>query len=467
MPAKNPGATAGKKQQGKPPAPVVETGLVPSTQTPEPVVLPTPTSITAGADALLSQAVATGATIDTLERLMKLRREMLAEEAQKAFNKAMAEFQAECPVIAKTKSVKTNDGKLAYKYAPIESAVLQVKELIQKHGFRYSTTMKLKDGNVIAYCRVVHELGHEEVSEMEVPLGNKTQIMSQSQVVAAASTFAKRYAFLNAFGIMTGDEDNDTADQRGDAPGGKKKTTGAPMPTPTGDMPPAPPRSVPPKPSKTKIMEDLNDCKDIQAILNVYETAKKYAWTQDEARDISICFVNRYCSNKRLLQQGVAGQDGQIICNTSGEPVGMVRFDSRGFAQLCKYEPPEQRGSAPTVAQKPTIPPTTGGQAVDTPVTTGGTKGQPTGGTTDAAASDPETFVEQGGDAITKQQVKEIHILCANAKLPDSAYRGMMHEFCGVKSSKEMDCVQAESFIEFLCSEFNLDRVFPPPPEMA
>jgi methylthioribose-1-phosphate isomerase len=28
-------------------------------------------------------------------------------------------------------------------------------------------------------------------------------------VVAAASTFSKRYAFCNAFGIMTGDEDNE------------------------------------------------------------------------------------------------------------------------------------------------------------------------------------------------------------------------------------------------------------------
>ena len=33
--------------------------------------------------------------------------------------------------------------------------------------------------------------------------------MSDSQVVAAASTFSKRYAFCNAFGILTGDEDND------------------------------------------------------------------------------------------------------------------------------------------------------------------------------------------------------------------------------------------------------------------
>lgn len=161
------------------------------------------------AQELLSQAVAKGADIDTLERLMSLRKEMLAEEAKKAFNGAMSAFQAECPMIEKKKGVKTNTGQLAYKYAPIESIVSQVKHVIEKHGFRYSITMELCERTVKVLCRVVHELGHEEVSIMEVPLGSKTQIMSDSQVVAAASTFAKRYAFLNAFGIMTGDEDND------------------------------------------------------------------------------------------------------------------------------------------------------------------------------------------------------------------------------------------------------------------
>lgn len=164
-------------------------------------------------DALLSQAVGAGADIGTLERLMALRKDMLAEEAKKAFNKAMAEFQAECPVIEKTKSVSTKSGDEAYKYAPIESVISQVKVLIQKHGFRYSTTMELsEDGTLVkAFCRVVHELGHEEISVMEVPLGAQTAVMSKSQVVAAAQTFAKRYAFLNAFGIMTGDTDNDAA----------------------------------------------------------------------------------------------------------------------------------------------------------------------------------------------------------------------------------------------------------------
>lgn len=174
--------------------------------------------VASSAETLLAQAIEKGSGIDTLERLMALRKEMLAEQAKQKFNEAMAAFQSECPVIEKTKGVKTKSGATAYKYAPIESIVEQVKELLKKHGFRYMVTMEFDGTRVKAICRVVHEAGHEELSSFDVPLGTKTEIMSQTQVVAAASTFAKRYAFLNAFGIMTGDEDNDAAPPRPVAP---------------------------------------------------------------------------------------------------------------------------------------------------------------------------------------------------------------------------------------------------------
>jgi hypothetical protein len=162
-----------------------------------------------GPDALLLQAIQSGVTVEVVERLLALKERMEATAAKQAFNKSMADFQAECPVIKKTKAVKTKSGAEAYRYAPIESVVKQVKDIIQNHGFRYSTSMEITEVGVKATCRVTHALGHSEDTPMEVPLGNKTDIMSQSQVVAAAQTFAKRYAFLNAFGIMTADEDTD------------------------------------------------------------------------------------------------------------------------------------------------------------------------------------------------------------------------------------------------------------------
>lgn len=163
------------------------------------------------AEALISQAITNKVDVGTMERLLAMRTQMKAERAKEAFNRAMGLFQAECPTIVKTKEVFTRDGRSAYKYAPIESIVSQVKVPLERNGFNYTTQIDLTEKGVKATIKVTHVEGHSEETSMEVPLGSKTQIMSDSQVTAAASTFAKRYAFCNAFGILTGDDDNDGA----------------------------------------------------------------------------------------------------------------------------------------------------------------------------------------------------------------------------------------------------------------
>lgn len=164
------------------------------------------------AESLIAQAIAKGTPVATLERLLAMRKELKAEHAKELFDQAMAAFQVECPVIQKTKEVKTNTDKLAYKFAPIDSIITQVKPFLQKHGFSYSSNMEVIENGttkIKVSLRVTHSAGHSEITEMIVPLGTKTSVMSDTQVVAAAQTFARRYAFCNAFGILTSDEDNE------------------------------------------------------------------------------------------------------------------------------------------------------------------------------------------------------------------------------------------------------------------
>lgn len=157
---------------------------------------------------LISQAIKEKVPVDTMERILAMRRELRAENAKEEYDRAMAEFQANCPIISKTKSVQVS-GKTIYSYAPIESIVSQVKALLNQYGFSYAIKAETKEFSVMSTCIAKHVAGHSEDSSVEVPLGNKTGVMSASQVTAAALTFAKRYAFCNAFGILTGDEDND------------------------------------------------------------------------------------------------------------------------------------------------------------------------------------------------------------------------------------------------------------------
>ncbi len=170
------------------------------------------------AERLIAQAIDKQVPVETMERLLAMRRELKAERAKEEYDQAMAQFQAECPTIQKTREVHTKSGALAYRYAPIESIVEQIKEALRNNRFSYSTNMELLPNGVKVSVKVVHGAGHSETTDMSVPFGTQTQIMSQTQVVAAATTFAKRYAFCNAFGILTGDEDTDARTSQPETP---------------------------------------------------------------------------------------------------------------------------------------------------------------------------------------------------------------------------------------------------------
>jgi len=163
----------------------------------------------ASVEKMITQAIQSGVPVDTMERVLAMRKELKAEYAKEQFDKAMAQFQADMPEIKKTKEVKDKNGKLLYAYAPIDSIVSQVKGILAKNGLSYTIKTEMGEGKVKSICIIKHTAGHSEQSEMEVPLGNKTDIMSNSQVTAAASTFSKRYAFMNALGIMTAEDDKE------------------------------------------------------------------------------------------------------------------------------------------------------------------------------------------------------------------------------------------------------------------
>lgn len=167
---------------------------------------------------MIQQAIDKGVPVETLERLLAMMKDAKAQWAKEQFDKAMATFQNKCGVIKKTKKVSTNSGTKAYSYAPLESIVEQVKDLLNKNGFSYAIQTRTEDKSVVAICTAKHVDGHSESSDMKVPLGTKTQMMSDTQVVAAALTFAKRYAFCNVFGILTGDEDTNAPAAKSDNP---------------------------------------------------------------------------------------------------------------------------------------------------------------------------------------------------------------------------------------------------------
>lgn len=266
---------------------------------------------------LIARAIDKGVSVETMERLLKMRNELKAEVAKEAFDADMTALQGELPTIKKTKEVRTKIGKKAYAYAPLESIIEQTKNLIRQHNFSYmvkTETMKDEKGLIVgvkSICVVKHKFGHSEESPMEVPLGNKTDIMSQSQVVAAASTFSKRYAFCNAFGIMTSDEDTD----------------GATPPTDT-DKQLEPPKKLS---DFDKAVSLIKSNKNIDYLIEYDEKMNKGTKFSDEEKTKLSAIVSGRVNQLQSQTEGIACQCGNKITKAEAD------YSSKIFKkQLCR-----------------------------------------------------------------------------------------------------------------------------------
>lgn len=181
------------------------------------------------AESLIAQAIGKGLPVEAMEKLLAMRQQIKAEQAREAFFEALAKFQSHCPSIAKTKVVYGRDGKsIRYRYAPLDTIVEQIKGLLQEYGFSYTIKSRQDPQAVTAMCEAHHSEGHVEVSEFSIPI-DPTAYMNDAQKVASALTYAKRYAFCNAFGLMTADDDDDANSiEDRDAPAREQKPAQTP-----------------------------------------------------------------------------------------------------------------------------------------------------------------------------------------------------------------------------------------------
>lgn len=154
---------------------------------------------------ILARAVERGnVSVETIERLIAVRSQMKAEQAKESFYQAFAAFQADCPIVLRTKAGHEN----RYSYAPLEEIVRIVGPVIARHGFSYQTDSVEPEGWVEAIVMVVHKDGHSIEKRFRVPTESKSG-MSLQQKYGAAFTYATRRAFCAAFGIATADTDTD------------------------------------------------------------------------------------------------------------------------------------------------------------------------------------------------------------------------------------------------------------------
>lgn len=154
---------------------------------------------------LFNKAIEKDASVDTLERLMKIREDIKKEKAKEEFYSALKELQANLPDIPPDCVVKNKDGSIRYKYASLKRIMDYIQPILTQYGFSitFETEKNNKELNVICYLR--HTSGHIEKSTFTIPM-DTSQYMSDIQRMGSTLTYAKRYALTSMLNITTSDD---------------------------------------------------------------------------------------------------------------------------------------------------------------------------------------------------------------------------------------------------------------------
>ncbi len=160
---------------------------------------------------MIMAAVAGKANLEQVEKLMLLQERFEKRQAEKAYNKAIADFKANPPEIVKETAVDFKSERTGqrthYKYAALANVIEKVTPELSKHGLTVSWRTE-QNGKVKVTCRISHSLGHYEETSLAADhdtSGSKNAI----QAMGSAITYMQRYTVLALLGLACSDSDDD------------------------------------------------------------------------------------------------------------------------------------------------------------------------------------------------------------------------------------------------------------------
>ncbi|HXG17890.1 MAG TPA: ERF family protein [Methylomirabilota bacterium] len=160
---------------------------------------------------MIASAIEKGLDAEGIVKLAEVYERMEQKRAESEFAEALLAFQAECPIIIKRSEVSfptRNGGQFQAKYARFDQIVAEVKPLLLKHGFAFAFNTQIKGKEVTSVCILTHRCGHKTETTFSAPVDPAPKI-SEAHATASAVTFAQRYAFQLALGIVSGLADDD------------------------------------------------------------------------------------------------------------------------------------------------------------------------------------------------------------------------------------------------------------------
>ncbi|MGB4334699.1 MAG: ERF family protein, partial [Chromatiaceae bacterium] len=199
------------------------------------------------AGALLAQGIQSGLSVDALERLLTMRRELQTEQARASFFGALSRFQAQIPAIPKNQIAKVTSqkGNYSYRYADLADIQRAIAPALADCGLSVSFDTTLDQGGYVIFAKVHHVGGHTEATTFRVPIDSRSG-MNSAQAAGSALTYGRRYALTAALGIVTAEDDDD---------GHAITAAPVPPPVPTGAPQPGRHAAAPISAAQHKLLE--------------------------------------------------------------------------------------------------------------------------------------------------------------------------------------------------------------------
>lgn len=183
-----------------------------STQTTETNMVPVVETASLTAQQMMFQLIRGGADVASVREFMTMSREMAAEEARRAFERAVADAKSEIPVITKNRHVgfaskKEGAAKTDYWHEDFAQIARTVDPILGKFGLSYRFEAE-QDGVILnVTCVLAHRDGYSTRTSMKAgndTSGNKNPI----QGVGSTATFLQRYTLKMALGLAASKDDD-------------------------------------------------------------------------------------------------------------------------------------------------------------------------------------------------------------------------------------------------------------------
>jgi hypothetical protein len=160
---------------------------------------------------MIAQAIASGAGVEQLGKLMELQERYEASQARKAFNAAIAAAKAEMSPVVRNRS-----GHNSKKYADFAAIAEAVDPILSKNDLGYRFRSETGE-RINVTCILFHKGGHSEETTLAGPpdkTGNKNEV----QAIGSTLTYLQRYSLVQALGLAATDDDDGV--KGGDGPTG-------------------------------------------------------------------------------------------------------------------------------------------------------------------------------------------------------------------------------------------------------